>query len=175
MFPYRKPTVDLTLPCATYWPGKTFRNCKTIIFIRNNVDKTYKHTKLRSVHRGHRHTVVKCHGFATFVLPFFRFVISSTGHNSRLIRTFHGSHNVFCLVHVPLQGFGAFEITFRGSSAQKNSNILTRFWTSPIRSGNRFSVRAVECNLPLNVKITPQSKIFDWKLHNRSYFPILAV
>ena len=52
--------------------------------------------------------MVKYHGFVTFVLPFYifflRFVISPTDRNYGTIRTFYGSNDVFCFVHVPSRG-----------------------------------------------------------------------
>ena len=66
---------------------------------------------LRSVHGGRLHTVVKCNGFVTFVLPFLyifvRSLISPTGRNFQPIRTLDSSNDVFCFVHVPFRGLQA--------------------------------------------------------------------
>ena len=53
--------------------------------------------------------------------------------------------------------------------AQKNTEISTRVWTSPISSGNRFSNRALKSKQPLNVKITPQKLDFRLEVTNQEF------
>ena len=65
-----------------------------------------------------------------------------------MICTLYGSNDVFCFAHVPFQGLEPSN----GGLRLKNTNISTRFWTSPIFSRNRFSIRALESKLHLNVK-----------------------
>ena len=110
---------------------------------------------------GRRHTVVKCNGFVTFVLPIFfpRFLISPTGRNSRpfaclLAQTTCPVSNT-CLFWV-----WSLQIQFQGVSGPKNIKTSTRFWTWSICSGTRFSIRALEGKVPLNVKKTPQKLDF---------------
>ena len=63
-------------------------------------DLKTRHIGLRSVHSG------EISRFCDFCSPFFRFLISPTGRNSRPIRTFNSSNDVFWFVHVP---FGDLE------------------------------------------------------------------
>jgi hypothetical protein len=55
----------------------------------------------------------------TYVLPFFRFLISPTGRNSEPIRTLDGSNDVFCLVHVPFGGLLLLLLLNRARSTNK--------------------------------------------------------
>ena len=172
---------------STCRPEKTIRNYQTI----------FQHTWwrrgdlqahliwLRSVHGRRRYTVVKYYGFVTFVLPFFRFLISPTGRNYEPIRTFYGSKDVFCFVHVPFQGSKPSK-SLLGGLRPPNTKFSTRFWMDladlqrrsllgslrpkkhpktqfstrflmdyPFAAKIAFSIRALESKLPLNVKVTP--------------------
>ena len=51
-------------------------------------------------------------------------------------------------------------LLLRGLRPKKKIKISTHFWTSPIFSGNCFSIRALMSKLPLNVQITPQKLDF---------------
>ena len=53
---------------------------------------------------------------------FFRFLISPTGRNSRPIRTFNSSNDVFCFVHVPFRGLEPSKSLLRGLLPQNHQN-----------------------------------------------------
>ena len=86
---------------------KTIEYIQTIICIGLSVRPMNIPNCVEIGSQGCRHTVVKCHGFVTFVLLFsfsFRFFISPIGRNYGPILTLRGSNDVFCLVNVPFQG-----------------------------------------------------------------------
>ena len=83
-----------------------------------------------------------------FCSPFFSFLISPTGRNSRQIRTFSSSNDVFCSVHVPFRSLEPSNSLFRGLRPKNHQN-FNPFWTSPICSGNRLGIRALGSKLPL--------------------------
>ena len=121
---------------STCRPGKTNGNFITVFSTRDDVSKTYKHTKFTNLvvigSQGRHHTVVKCKGFVTSVLPFIRFLISPTGLDRfpRLQAQTTCSVSHTCLWE---GGFGAFKLIFKGFPAQKNSKISTRFWTADLQ------------------------------------------
>ena len=88
---------------------------------------------------------------------FFRFLISPTGRNSEPIHTFNSSNDVFWFVHVLFESLEPSNSLLGGLRPKKYQTF------DPICSRNCFSIRALESKLPLNVKITSQNKLFDWK------------
>ena len=104
-----------------------------------------------SVYNERRYTVVKYNGFVTFVLPFFRFLISPTGRNSGPIRTFNSSNDVFCPVHVPFfrgGGVGAFKFISKGYPVQKKTSKLR-----PVFGLDRFAAKIVSFMLRARAEV----------------------
>ena len=87
-----------------------------------------------------------------YVLPIFRFLISPTGRNARLIRTFNSSNDVFCFVHVPFRSLEPSNSLLRDLQLPKHKHF------DPFLDF-RFAAEiaaALKNKLPLNVKITLQ-------------------
>ena len=103
--------------------------------------------------------MVKYNGLWLLFSLFFRFLISPTGRNYEPIRTFYGSKDVFCFVHVPFQGSKPSKSLLGGLRPPKHQ-IFDPFFDGLSRFAAEiaFSIRALEIKLPSNVKATP------WKL-----------
>ena len=115
--------------------------------------------------------------FCNFCTPFFIFLFPHFAYRSQFWTDSLALWLKRCVLFRTraFLGFGALKVTFRGVSGQKKTLKFRPVFGPPICCGKCFSNRALKSKLPVNVKVTPQSQIFDWKLQTRNFFLILAV
>lgn len=141
---------------------KPIENIQRNFIIHDHVDNSYKIAKLgQDWLTGITSTpLVKCNGFVAFVLLFT--VPSSCLQVAILIRFTRFMAQMVCFVRKCLLGVCSLRIHFQGVFDPKNFKFLIRFWTSPIRIGDRYSIKDLESKLPLNLKAT--SRKIDFRL-----------
>ena len=83
--------------------------------------------------------------FCDFCSPFFRYLISPTGHNSGPIRTFDSSNDVFCFVHVPFGDLEPSNSLLGGLRPKKTPNFR------PVFGLGRFSAEIASALEPSRV------------------------